>query len=160
MNYEKDMTIDHSALDVEWLNQPRLMFKYSEFSALKKAEADRAKEKVDYVKAELDKEIRENPKKFGVAKITEGVVMQTIILNEKYKIANDSYIDARFEQQVSQGAVAAIEQRKSALENMVKLYGQNYFAGPSIPRDLSKEWVESERQKEVDSKIVIKRRRQ
>ena len=43
--------------------------------------------------------------------------------------------------------------QKTALENLVKLHGQQYFAGPSVPRDLSKEWERHERQKSVDAGV-------
>jgi hypothetical protein len=44
--------------------------------------------------------------------------------------------------------------RKAALENLVQLHGQNYFAGPKVPRNLSKERDEKEeRQKRVMTNI-------
>ena len=33
MNYEKEILIDESALDVEWLEQPRLMMRYTRHAA-------------------------------------------------------------------------------------------------------------------------------
>jgi hypothetical protein len=40
------------------------------------------------------------------------------------------------------------------LENLVQLHGQNYFAGPKVPRNLSKERDEKEeRQKRVIGNI-------
>ncbi len=68
-------------------------------------------------------------------------------------------IDAQYEYQMAQGAVQAVEQRKSALENLVKLYGQGYFAGPKTPRDISSEVLKDQKNKRVNSNVKIKRRK-
>jgi hypothetical protein len=49
-----------------------------------------------------------------------------------------------------------MEQRKDALENMVRLHGQQYFAGPRIPRNLTEE--RQAKQKKADTQIKMKRR--
>ena len=48
---------------------------------------------------------------------------------------------AQYELEVMGAAVRALDQKKSALENLVRLQGQNYFAGPSVPRTIGAEWV-------------------
>jgi hypothetical protein len=53
---------------------------------------------------------------------------------------------------MAQAAVNAFEQRKSALENLVRLFGQSYFAGPKMPRDLH--WEKEEKEKSVNSGIA------
>lgn len=153
MDYEKDVEIQHDALDVEWLGQPQLMRRYTKHAADKKAEMDRAKELVDFTKAELDKEIRLEPEKFGITKITESVVLNTILMCKIYKNVMEDYIECRYEHQVAQGVVTAIDHKKTALESLVKLHGQQYFAGPSVPRDLSKEWEAREKQKASNEKV-------
>ena len=153
MNYEKDIKIDPDSLDVEWLDQPSLMMKYARYQAGLQLDEDEAKENLDFVTTELDKEIRSNPEKFGVEKITEGVIRNTILLTDKFKEVNKEYLTARFENNVGKGAVRSVDSRKTALENLVKLHGQQYFAGPRVPRDISQEWEKHEQQKRVDSKV-------
>ena len=157
MEYEKDIQIDCDALDVEWLDQPGLMMKYTRHAAETRTKADNAKEALDLIKAGLDKKIRLNPERFDITKITESVILNSIIIHPEYAIANNVYIQARYESEVARGAVAAIEQRKTALENLVKLHGQQYFAGPKVPRDLS--WEREEKQKQSDKRIKMKRTR-
>jgi len=157
MNYEKDIQIDETALDIEWLSQPSLMMKYTRHAAETRMEADQEKERLDLVRAGLDKEIRIEPERFDIVKITESVVLNAVIAQQKYIMANDAYIQARFEAEVARGAVAAIDQRKTALENLVKLHGQQYFAGPKVPRDLS--WEVQERQKRANEKVGKRMRR-
>ena len=60
--------------------------------------------------------------------------------------------------ETAKGAVKAIDTKKTALENLVKLHGQSYFAGPAIPRNLNKEWEQKEQETQSNKKITIKRR--
>lgn len=160
MNYEKDITIDDSALDLEWLDQPKLMLKYAQYAAQLSMERDILKEQVDVVKAELDAEIRTDPEKFGLSKITEGAVSNTILVQEKYKQIMKDYLQSKYEADVAKGAVNAFEHRKNALENLVKLFGQQYFAGPKMPRNLSEErQFREEQQKQVDAGVGMKLKR-
>jgi len=158
-NYEKEIEIDPEALDVEWLQQASLFLKYSEAAAQARREVDRLKEKLDVVRAKLDKEIRENPGAFGVKKITESVVSNTIAIQEAYREVYKELIDAKYEADLLGKVVLAFDQRKSALENLVRLYGQGYFAGPQEPRDINIEWERRIKDKMAQSKIKRRMRR-
>jgi hypothetical protein len=153
MNYLEDIKIDESGLDVEWLNQPRLVFTYSEEVAKNKKRLDLKNEKLSILRAELDRKIRTNPDKYGIEKITEGAVSNTILTQEEYKELTREVIEVRYDYDMSRSALSAIDSKKSALENLVKLHGQNYFAGPTIPRNLNKEWLESQKEKQVNTEI-------
>lgn len=154
-DYEKDMQIDEMALDVEWLEQPQLMIKYARVSVELNEEAEKTKQRRDIVRAELDKDIRLDPGMFGIEKITETVVANTILSHGKYQRAEDEYIKTQSEAAMAKLAIQAVQQRKSALENLVQLFGLQYFAGPKIPRNLSKERSKREQeQKEADKKVA------
>lgn len=155
MDYDKDIRIDETALDVEWLEQPMLMRKYGQYQAETRQAMSLAKERLEYIKAKLDREIRSDPDAYGLPKTTEGAISGAITLHEDYQDAMKDYIDAQYENDVAIAAVKAFEQRKTSLENLVRLYGQQYFAGPSVPRDLSQEWVNHENQKRSNAKIKI-----
>jgi hypothetical protein len=133
------------------------MLQYSKNAAFRRMKLDDAKQALEVVKAEVDKKIRKNPEKFGIEKITENVIAATILINEEYQEAYAEYLTAKYESDMASGAVQAFEQRKSALENLVKLHGQQYFAGPKIPRDLN--WEREQRQKKVDEGIIINRKK-
>lgn len=137
MNYEKDMYIDENALDIEFLEQPSLMARYSKMLADARLEKDLAKERLELVKAEISLDIRDNPDKYALEKVTDKAVEACVLAEDSYKDAQKEYNDANYEVNLFQGVVNAIEHRKSALENLVRLYGQQYFAGPQVPHDLS-----------------------
>jgi len=155
MDYEKDIIIDEEALDFECLEQPRLMLKYTRIEAESIKELDLASENLSLVRAELDKAIRLDPEKFGIEKVTETAITNVILSNEEYQKANKSLIEAKFDSKVAQGAVRAFDQRKSMLETLTRLHGQQYFAGPKVPRDLSKEAeLKRLKQKEINKGIA------
>lgn len=139
MNYEADIRIDDGALDLEWLEQPSLMMKYTRLLADAEKELDLAKEELDLVKSDIDKDIRLNPDKYDLSKVTDAAVLAAISTQTGFKRVSKRVVDARYEVNVLKGAVKAFEQRKDALENLGRLLALNYFAGPKIPRDLSNE---------------------
>jgi len=155
MNYEQDIRIDEQALDVEWLEQPSLMLKYARHAAHCRMALDQAKENLELVKAQLDNEIRKNPSDFDIEKITEAVMMNTILNQAPYQEASEEYIKAKFEADIAQGAVRAFDARKDALENLVRLNGQQYFAGPRMIRNIHQEREKKEEErKELSSNIA------
>jgi hypothetical protein len=154
MNYEKDIEIDESALDVECLDQARRMLTYTVGAAEAHKEMDLAKAVVDFVKARLDKEVREDPRAHGLGdRITEGAISSVIITNDEYDAVNRDYIEKKYQYEVATGVVKSFEHRKNMLESLIRLHSQSYFAGPSVPHNLSEE-----RQKRVNRSIRLQRR--
>ena len=151
MSYESDMHIDEDALDVELLEQPSLMAKYSRLLAESKRDRDLAKEALDLKKAEINLDIRDHPQDYKLEKVTVDAVEACILMEDEFKAAQKELNDTNFEVNVLQGIISAIEHRKSALENLVKLYGQNYFSGPAIPHDITT--LRKERQAEAEARI-------
>jgi len=133
---DKDLAVDPMLLDEDWLRQPGLYMKYSAMAADAQKRRDMAKEKLDVVKAELDKDIRNNPSKYGMDKVTENAVAMTIPSQQAYKDASTELIEAGYESNMLQAAVRAFDHRRSALENMVKLWLGSYYSGPKAPRDI------------------------
>ncbi|MCK9520636.1 MAG: hypothetical protein M0R74_16675 [Dehalococcoidia bacterium] len=159
LNYETDTFIDMTALDIEWLRQPDLMLRYARYMAEAKKGLDEAKERLDVGKARIEMNIRTYPESFNLSKLTEGAIQSTLLLQEEYQKLSKEYIDARYEYDVAAAAVRAIDQKKTALENLVRLLGASYFAGPQVPRDLTSEWLqENQRRGTSNSYVRIKRR--
>lgn len=138
-NYKEELAIDLDALEQEWLMQPKLFMKYSEAASIARRELDEAKETADYTKAELDLTIRKNPERFHLSKITENSIEATIITTPEYIESHKEYIEAQYKYSLLMGAVKAFDQRKDALENLVRLHGQSYFSTPELPHTTSPE---------------------
>jgi len=158
LNYEQDVQIDPDALDVEWLEQADLMRRYATHAAQTRQEMDEAKERLEVMKASIEMDIRSQPEIYGLTKVTEGGIQSTIMLQKEYQGLTEAYISARYENEVANAAVRAIDQKKTALENLVKLLGQSYFAGPLNARDLSQEYMDQLDQRKRNASIKMKRR--
>jgi hypothetical protein len=142
MDYRKDVRIDENSLDIEWLEQSELAIRYGEYWSQCKEEFTRAEEYVKVITAELSAMANENPDKYlgkGI-KATGANVEAFYRKHPKHKEAKERWIKAMREMNDAEIVKNEISfTRKSALENLVKLHGQNYFAGPKVPRNLHDE---------------------
>ena len=127
--YEEDISINKHELDREWVEQANLMWKYAKAEADAEYEMDRAKERLELVKADLDKRMR-LLLTGGDKKPTESVIASAVLLHDECKDASSGYLQAKHTYNVFRAAVKAIAQRKDSLENLVWLFGKEYFSTP------------------------------
>lgn len=126
--------IDKTRLDEELMNQPKMFFKYaSELAKAQKKESE-ARTAREVVKAEVDLKVRKNLKKYNIheVKLTEAVIFGVVFKQSAFKKAQKKRLRAKYKTDIIQAAVTALNHRKSALEKLVNLHGQNYFATPKI----------------------------
>ncbi len=158
--FEKDRQLDPNALDVECLQQADLFFKWAERAVEAKGKADRCKLRMEVIEAKLGRRCREKPEQFGLARVTELGVQSAVKCHKSYTNAYRKWIRARETAQLLDKAVEAMEQRKRMLEVLITLHGQQYFAGPSVPRDLVSAWKEqTEKRDQRTTKRTAKRAR-
>jgi hypothetical protein len=150
----KDKQIDPTQLDMECVKQPERFFHYAQESVKANHELDKAKLHLDVVKAKLDLQCRQSPEDFGLVKPTESAVNAAVLCHALTLKAHEALLEARMNAKLLEAAVDAMEQKKRMLEIMVTLHGQQYFAGPSVPHDLVKDWQEYQEQlgKDVNEK--------
>jgi hypothetical protein len=150
----KELEIDKYNLDEEWLSHPNKFYEAALQAAEAKNEMVESGRMLDIVRAELDKEIRGDPSKFNIGKISEGIISSTIELELKYRKALSKFNKAKYKMNVMQALVDAYDHRKRALQDLVYLHGQNYFSSPVARTSEAKEAM-----KEVE-KMSIRRRSQ
>lgn len=143
--------IDQNRLDEEWVNQPKLFFRYAKKLADTKQNLDNVKNYLNITHAEISKNIRDNPEKFDLAKVTEKAIESLIPLQKTHNFALLKLNEAKHEVDIYQAAVTALEHRKVALQNLVSLHGQNYFSTPIAKGD-NKEAMEEIEKKAIRSK--------
>ncbi len=160
--------IDKDRLDEEWVNHVKTFHKLAIVSADAREELERAKANEEMVKdelkavvAELDLDIRSNPSKYGLEKVTEGAIEKVVILQSKhakaqkkvYK-ARQQCIKAQHDSNVADAAVKTMDHKKKALEDLVTLQGRDYFSSPRLSGEAGKEMVEKERREIRSSRSV------
>lgn len=124
------LAIDEATLDREWVEQPRLFFKYARRLADAQQARDDAAAELDLVKANLELEIREDFKPYGLKKVTDSGVKAIIPKQPEYQNALKELNECKRAVGVLQAAVTALEHRKRALEKLVDLVSMDYFATP------------------------------
>jgi hypothetical protein len=142
MGYREDIVIDKYNLDREWMNQPVLFLNWAEKEVEAQFERDKAKERLDLIKAELDLQIRTSPSSYGIDKITESSIQNTILRQKVYTEASESLLLANKNAKILNAAREAFEHRKKALEKITDLYISGYWADPKIKQE-AKDLVDS-----------------
>jgi hypothetical protein len=155
--FEKELQIDPDALDVNWLEQPSLLFRYASFLNEAEIDLEQIKNELEVLKSDLSIKIRSNPGQYGIDKVTEGAITAAILSDNSYQLKYQAYLNTKENVGMLKAAVYAINQRKDALENLVRLHGQQYFSSPLIDISLSDRYKEKQVKKEV-AKNKIKRR--
>jgi hypothetical protein len=127
MGFKEDLKIDKYSLDEEWIKQPSLFLEWAEKVVDAQTERDKTKDQLDLIKAELDAEIRADPKRFNLDKLTEAAVSNAIIQAEKFRAAQLVQFEKVRSVRVLEVAKEAFEHKKKALENLTQLYLSGYY---------------------------------
>lgn len=160
--------IDKNRLDEEWVNQQRNYNKAAHDMADAREALERAKaseevtnDELKFVEAEIELEIRKNPSKFDLEKVTEEAIKKTVIVQEKrtkalretYK-ARSARIKAQHFYDICQADVFTLNNKKSAIESLVALDGRNYYSRPHVTGEDGERMKEMERKKNRSSRSV------
>lgn len=161
LNYLEDIKINESALDLEWLDQAELAVKYGKEWTLAKKKVAILEEKIKVTRSKLVRKAWDDPAAtLGQPKASIQTVEAYYRTHKKHIKIKDALIDAQEELDLLEVAKNEISfTRKSALENMVKLYASDYFAGPNVPRDLTKLRTSREEERQASNDKQVKRKR-
>lgn len=150
---EIDRRIEPDQLDVECIQQADLFFKYSLRAIEAKKEVERQEFELDTYEAKLQMQCRRSPGDFGLDNVTESGVKSAVKCHDKFHKRAMALIDAKEEMAVLQAAVTTMDMKKRMLESLITLHGQQYFAGPAIPRNIADNWNNA---KKRNSETVLK----
>lgn len=131
--------INEHQLDKEWLKFPRVYYQWSVKLADARRDMEVARRRSDLLKAELGSDIRNDPVKYGIGKVTETAIEAAILGQPLYTKAIESYATQRHNVEVIQAAVSALDMKKAALEGMVKLLALNYYSTPRASDEATRE---------------------
>ena len=110
--------------------QAGLAERAGELAAQLKAASKRARLLVDEVVAEVDKAIRADPSKYGLAKITEAVVGNAVAADSQVQDTKKTEIDAALHADKASALSNAFEHRRSMIKIEAELYVHNYWGDP------------------------------
>lgn len=134
------MVLDEAALDQEWLKQPRLTLRWALAEADARNEVNQKKAKLDLVEARIKRAVRCDPTKFDLKeKPTEGSINEVVAVHTDYLAALEDLNDAKHAQDQLAGVVAALTDRRRALERLVELKQIDYYGEPRPKGGASRE---------------------
>lgn len=125
-DYISNLVIDKYALDDECLKQPVLFDYYSNEWADASAKQDKAKQKLENYKAELEKKVRLKLAK-EKDRVTEKAVENEVLTNTKYQKLCDRYILAKAKANKSRAVKDAFAQKKDMIKILTDLFISNYY---------------------------------
>lgn len=131
MNRDDLLKIDLNLLDQEWLIQPRLFLEWADKLTKAKEKMRDLKIDLDVVKAETADSIRNDPTDYDIREApTIAMVVDAVMQQKSVKKAIKKLNTAESRVNWTQNMLNAIDVRKRALEKLVDLHGQKYFATP------------------------------
>lgn len=132
--FNLDLEIDPDNLDVELLRQPMLFSKYARMEAGAKKAMAEAHEDLKITRSQLIKEVASN-KDYGNAQKVEAYYRD----HPDHIAAKEKLIQAEYEANILSNTVFSLHQRKTVLENLVRLALAEWFARPGMGRELAEE---------------------
>lgn len=137
---KSDVMIDPDELDVECCRQADVFFEWAEQAIESKSKVDKLKRECQQHEAFLLLDVRHNPEQYKLQNPTEKSIAAVVCQLVSYIEMQKGLEAVEKENAMLWKAVEALDQKKRSLDNLVKLHGQNYFAGPKVPHDLSEAW--------------------
>lgn len=133
-SFTEDMTLDVQDLDRAALDQPRIFEKWGKEWADALHERDVVKDKIKAKRAELAKQIRKDPEKFGAQdgrKIAENWLNSVIDYHDDTLALEKELTEAQYVVNMMQIAKDDCEQRSRSINQLVELYKGNYYSASS-----------------------------
>ena len=140
--------LDPNKLEIDWILQPKLMREATDRRASVIYDIGEKKAEIEVKHAELKYDVRTNPETWGLEKVTEGAIQDCLADHEELLELNSELRKLEHQKELLKGLIDSLGDRKSALENLVKLHGQDYFSVPYVAGPSGKK-MEREQKKQI-----------
>ncbi|MBU2177416.1 MAG: hypothetical protein KJ556_20180 [Gammaproteobacteria bacterium] len=130
-SWQDEVDINPEMLDVEELRQPKLVMKYGEMKADLKRELAACKKELEFQRAKVADSAR-----LTLPKATVDAVKDYVTQDSRIQELESELIELQHSVDVCGAVLSSLDDRKNALQDLTKLHGQQYFAGPSAPHDM------------------------
>lgn len=126
------LDIDITRLDKEWLEHPKMAHKAIDSFRILNDKLRKGKARLTKVEAEASLRIRRNPEKYGLDKTTDSVIKAAVQVDKKFVETQARFLDLQNRTEKARVTVDFMDIRRKALEYLVRLHGQDYFASPRV----------------------------
>lgn len=128
------LAIDKYDLDRETAEQPDLYRKHAKIACQKRFDYDTAKANHEVLKAQIELEVRRDPEKFGLSRITEDLVKAVVTTDQRLIASTKNLLLLKKESAEYDILTDALQQRKKSIEDLIQLFFRDYFAKPKTKK--------------------------
>ena len=151
-----DLQLDE--LDRHLIEQPKAVKNASAELAEAKKDAAELKAQLDVTKAEAELKVAKNPEKFGLEKATGALISATVETLKSVQQVTKALLEVRHRVEVLSALMTSLDHRKYALQDLVKLHGQDYFSPVTMTAEEQEE-MERRSQLSVKERVAERKRR-
>lgn len=134
----QDFELDEYNLEEETSKQSNLTYKYGAMYAEAKAKRDRYKIRLEVVRAEVSRHIRDNHDEYGLRAPNEGAIKLETEADERVVKYKKKVNAAQEECDLAFAAVNAINAKKEAINGQIRLYAMHYYSDKPIHESTTK----------------------
>lgn len=144
-DFEKEIDIDLDSLHTEWRTHASIRYKYSKEVAHLDKVCKQQRKLIEVKKTKLKEAVshlilkvkEENPK-FTVQQVDATVAGHVDIesAEKEHSDSQDELINLEYDLNMAKNALQGFDDRKTALENEVKLWARNYYSSPTEERQI------------------------
>lgn len=124
---EQVVQIDETNLDRECINLPSQFLRWMHKAADARRDLDELKAEQSAIEADLSRQIRDTPAKFGLEKATENAVKSAIEGHSKVVEIVRRIVDLKHRLALCDGVVTALEAKKTSLKLLIDLRITGWF---------------------------------
>ena len=119
--------IDRNELELEEEKQSSIHLEVGELRVEAKSVVRQLENDIKFLRSDLDAEIRKNPGKYEIDKITVGAIDSAILRDKEYRNLEAKLLEVQTISDHFQILLSTVEERKSLLKDLVSLFIYNYY---------------------------------
>jgi hypothetical protein len=150
--------VDELTVGEHWHKHADVFADIAEQHAEAKLDLAELEAELEVCEATLDLKIRKDPEKFGIEKIAEAAVKARITIDKKVQELQAEIRQQEHRVNVLSGWIKSLENKRKAMENIVTLRGQSYYAEPRVSQEVVRAAKEQERRASKPKKSVRRRK--
>jgi hypothetical protein len=140
-DFKENIQIDKYSLDLEFEKHPMLYHEFAMDMVDAEKERDDMKDQLELLHAKLTTQIRDDPKKFNLEKVTEGAITSVILQDINYQKLQKDYSNSVYNAKVLKISIESLNKKQSSMEHLVKLYLGEYYS-KEAPREIKENAAE------------------
>lgn len=152
--YKEKLSVDKFDLDDELIRQPQEFFDAAVDAVEANERTGLMKERHEIILARVEQDIRRNPKRHKVKKVSEAAIKAAKVKDKRGRQSFKDFLKAKRNEGVCQAAREAFGHRKKSLEKLVELRIAGYYTEPRIKDKKTRRRIDERTERGVREDLV------